>query len=317
MPFSVCTRHPPAPLPGATGGTLSEQQLGSETGKVISGVEATQGTVQATARPIVLAPARSGPQRRSWKPSTRTVPSAFQNGMSWNQPCDSKPSGAGAQCLNLATRVIPARARGCLLAQDLHSFRTDLPAGMTGTGTATDPCRPSQCSTTPSGTPADPGCIVRRYVDSDGNVRTYLEIASRRVPDTPVAAPNARANTRPSPKPIFSKPLRQPCARCRPELKEIPCVIRAFPRALPPPFLPALRTVLRTGAVNDAANLAKAQEIASSTRQILETGSRDPDEHPADLAGDHRRSLSVAQGSLAQMALGGDFRWPAHPPLVP
>ena len=62
------------------------------------------------------------------------------------------------------------------------------PAGMTGSGTSADPCRPSQCSTTPSGTPADPACIVRRYTDSHGNVLTYLELASRRVPDTPVAA---------------------------------------------------------------------------------------------------------------------------------
>lgn len=188
---------PAAPLPGATGGTLSEQQLGSETGKVISGVEATQGTVQATTEAYR---ARSGEVG-----STKTVMEAFdqntsiriQNGMSWNQTIATANLLVQAlNALNLASQSDTSQGARVLVGPrpPLLPGRT-CPAGMTGTGTAADPCRPSQCSTTPSGTPADPGCIVRRYVDSDGNVRTYLEIASRRVLDTPVTAPNARANT--------------------------------------------------------------------------------------------------------------------------
>ncbi|MCZ8350276.1 MAG: hypothetical protein O9352_10165 [Rhizobium sp.] len=188
---------PTAPLPGATGGTLSEQQLGSETGKVISGVEATQGTVQATTEAYR---ARSGEVG-----SAKTVMEAFdqnssiriQNGMSWNQTIATANLLVQAlNALNLANQSDASQGARVLVGPrpPLLPGRT-CPTGMTGTGTAADPCRPSQCSTTPSGTPADPGCIVRRYVDSDGNVRTYLEIASRRVPDTPVAAPNARANT--------------------------------------------------------------------------------------------------------------------------
>ena len=182
---------PAAPLPGATGGTLSEQQLGSETGKVISGVEATQGTVQATTEAYR---ARSGEVG-----SANTIMEAFdqnssiriQNGMSWNQTIATANLLVQAlNALNLANQSDTSQGARVLVGPrpPLLPGRT-CPAGMTGTGTAADPCRPSQCSTTPSGTPADPGCIVRRYVDSDGNVRTYLEIASRRVLDTPVAAP--------------------------------------------------------------------------------------------------------------------------------
>jgi len=182
---------PAAPQPGATGGTLSEQQLGSETGKVISGVEAAQGTVQATQGAYR---ARSGEVG-----SAKTVMEAFdqnssiriQNGMSWNQTIATANLLVQAlNALNLANQSDTSQGARVLVGPrpPLLPGRT-CPAGMTGTGTAADPCRPSQCSTTPSGTPADPGCVVRRYVDSDGNVRTYLEIASRRVPDTPVAAP--------------------------------------------------------------------------------------------------------------------------------
>lgn len=188
---------PAAPQPGATGGTLSEQQLGSETGKVISGVEATQGTVQATADTYR---ARSGEVG-----STKTVMEAFdqntsiriQNGMSWNQTiATANLLVQTLNALNLANQSDASQGARVLVGPrpPLLPERT-CPAGMRGTGTAADPCRPSQCSTTPSGTPSDPGCIVRRFVDSDGNVRTYLEFASRRVLDTPVTAPNARANT--------------------------------------------------------------------------------------------------------------------------
>lgn len=188
---------PAAPQTGATGGTLSEQQLGSETGRIISGIEATQGTVQATEGAYR---ARSGEVG-----STKTVMEAFdqntsirvQNGMSWNQTIATANLLVQAlNALNLANQSDTSQGARVLVGPrpPLLPGRT-CPAGMTGTGTAADPCRPSQCSTTPSGTPADPGCVVRRYVDSDGNVRTYLEIASRRVLDTPVTAPNARANT--------------------------------------------------------------------------------------------------------------------------
>lgn len=188
---------PAAPLPGATGGTLSEQQLGSETGKVISGVEATQGTVQATTEAYRARSGEVGSAKTIMEAFDQNTSIRIQNGMSWNQTIATANLLVQAlNALNLANQSDTSQGARVLVGPrpPLLPGRT-CPAGMTGTGTAADPCRPSQCSTTPSGTPADPGCVVRRYVDSDGNVRTYLEIASRRVLDTPVAAPNARANT--------------------------------------------------------------------------------------------------------------------------
>lgn len=191
---------PAAPLPGATGGTLSEQQLGSETGKVISGVEATQGTVQATTEAYRARSGEVGSAKTIMEAFDQNTSIRIQNGMSWNQTIATANLLVQAlNALNLANQSDTSQGARVLVGPrpPLLPGRT-CPAGMTGTGTAADPCRPSQCSTTPSGTPADPACIVRRYTDSHGNVLTYLELASRRVPDTPVAAtrqPNTGAIT--------------------------------------------------------------------------------------------------------------------------
>lgn len=182
---------PAAPLPGATGGTLSEQQLGSETGKVISGVEATQGTVQATTEAYRARSGEVGSAKTIMEAFDQNTSIRIQNGMSWNQTIATANLLVQAlNALNLANQSDTSQGARVLVGPQppVLPGRT-CPAGMTGSGTSADPCRPSQCSTTPSGTPADPGCMVRRYTDSHGNVLTYLELASRRVPDTPVAAP--------------------------------------------------------------------------------------------------------------------------------
>lgn len=67
--------------------------------------------------------------------------------------------------------------------------------------------------------------------------------------------------------------------------------------------------------VNDAANLAKAQEIASSTRQILETDREILTNTQRTLQAITGDRSSVAQGSLAQMALGGGFTMASAPSL--
>ncbi|MBS0530876.1 MAG: hypothetical protein JSS22_16010 [Proteobacteria bacterium] len=64
------------------------------------------------------------------------------------------------------------------------------PAGTTGAGSASDPCRsPASCSTTPPGTPPDPACVSARYVDTNGNVLFYLA----RTQDAAATAPAADA----------------------------------------------------------------------------------------------------------------------------
>lgn len=86
-------------------------------------------------------------------------------------------------------------------------------------------------------------------------------------------------------------------------------------------LLPGLILVLGTGIavaqvpVNDAANLAKAQEIASSTRQILDTDKEILTNTKKTLEAVTGDRSSVAQGSLAQMALGGGFSMGNAPSL--
>lgn len=74
-------------------------------------------------------------------------------------------------------------------------------------------------------------------------------------------------------------------------------------------------TVFAQVPVNDAANLAKAQEIASSTRQILETDREILTNTQRTLQAITGDRSSVAQGSLAQMALGGGFTMASAPSL--
>ncbi|MCA0404741.1 MAG: type IV secretion system protein [Proteobacteria bacterium] len=67
--------------------------------------------------------------------------------------------------------------------------------------------------------------------------------------------------------------------------------------------------------VNDAANLAKAQEIATSTRQILETDREVLTNTQRTLQAITGDRSSAAQGSLAQMALGSGFNMASAPSL--
>jgi len=67
--------------------------------------------------------------------------------------------------------------------------------------------------------------------------------------------------------------------------------------------------------VNDAANLAKAQEIASATRDILNTDKEILTNTKKTLEAVTGDRSSVAQGSLAQMALGGGFSMANAPSL--
>ena len=67
--------------------------------------------------------------------------------------------------------------------------------------------------------------------------------------------------------------------------------------------------------VNDAANLAKAQEIAVNTQQILTTDREILTNTARTLAAITGDRSSQAQGSLAQMALGGGFSMGSAPNL--
>lgn len=189
---------PTTPQQGVTGGTLNEQQLGSEASKVVSGVEATQGTITQTGEAYRARSSEVG--------STQTVTEALdqnssiriQNGMTWNQVIASTNLLVQAlNALNLANQSDASQAATTLVGPTDPRPPTPpgraCPTGYIGSGSTRDPCRPSVCSTTPSGTTPEQACVARRYVDSDGNVRVYLELASTLVIDPSRAAANRPA----------------------------------------------------------------------------------------------------------------------------
>ena len=191
---------PTTPQQGVTGGTLNEQHLGSEASKVVSGVEATQGTIAQTGEAYRARSIEVG--------STQTVTEALdqnssirlQNGMTWNQVIASTNLLVQAlNALSLANQSDASQAATTLVGPTDPRPPTPpgrtCPTGYSGVGSTSDPCRPSVCSTTPSGTAPDQACITRRYVDSDGNVRVYLELASTLVIEQSRAAANRPATT--------------------------------------------------------------------------------------------------------------------------
>lgn len=163
---------PAQPQQGATGGTLNEQTLGATAGKTVAGVDASQSGVAATGDAYR---ARSGETGRA-----QTVMQAFdenssiriQNGMTWNQTMNAMNLWVQAlNALNLAAQSDMSQGAGAVnpLTPPTPPGPT-CPAGFNGTGTTVDPCRPPGCAATVT----DGSCVIRRYVDSNGNVLTYL-----------------------------------------------------------------------------------------------------------------------------------------------
>ena len=163
---------PAQPQQGATGGTLNEQTLGATAGKTVAGVDASQSGVAATGDAYR---ARSGEAGRAG-----TVMQAFdenssirvQNGMTWNQVMNATNLWVQAlNALNLASQSDMSQGAGAVNPLVTPTPPQVCPAGFAGTGTASDPCRPPGCSSTV----ASNTCVIRRFIDANGNVLTYLE----------------------------------------------------------------------------------------------------------------------------------------------
>jgi len=165
---------PATPDKGATGGTLNEQTLGATASKTVAGVDASQGAVAATGEAYR---ARTGETGRA-----QTVMQAFdenssiriQNGMTWNQAMNAANLWVLAlNALNLAAQSDMSQGAGAVNPLTPPAVPQVCPAGFNGTGTSADPCRPPGCaSVTQSNT-----CVLRRFIDANGNVLTYLERA--------------------------------------------------------------------------------------------------------------------------------------------
>ncbi len=186
---------PETPEPAAQGAALNSETLFKSSGDVVAGLDASRST---------LSTAQSGFKNAGRQVGTATTVMAaidmnsaarLQNDLAWNGVTASTNLWVTAlNALNLATTSDTSRAAGGMQASSTGASRPNwptCPSGMAGTGTVTDPCRAAmECSTTPPGTPPDPGCISARYVDTEGNVIFYLAMAQHAA-ETPSAGVGA------------------------------------------------------------------------------------------------------------------------------
>jgi len=163
---------PAQPQQGATGGTLNEQTLGATAGKTVAGVDASQNGVVATGDAYRARQGETGRAGTVMQALDENSSIRIQNGMTWNQAMNAVNLWVQAlNALNLAAQSDMSQGAGAVnpLTPPGPPGPT-CPTGYTGTGSTNDPCRPPGCT---SATP-DNSCVLRRYVDSNGNVVTYL-----------------------------------------------------------------------------------------------------------------------------------------------
>ena len=184
---------PATPDPAAQGAALSSQTLFKSSGDVVAGVDASRSTLSAAQSGFKAAGQQVGTATTVMAAIDMNSAARLQNDFAWNGVAGSTNLWVTAlNALNLAMASDTSRAAGGMRAaaaspQPRGPF---CPSGMAGSGTASDPCRtPNGCSTTPPGTPPDPGCVSARYVDTDGNVVFYLA----RAQDAAASAPSGSA----------------------------------------------------------------------------------------------------------------------------
>jgi hypothetical protein len=164
--------------PGAQGATLSSQTLFNSTGNVVAGLDASRSTLGAAQSAFTSAGQQVGTAPTVMGAFDMNSGARLQNNLAWNGAIGSANLWVTAlNALNLAMTSDMSRAAIGMNSGVSPSTSTArvCPVGMTGSGTAADPCRaPTSCSTTPPGSPADPACVAARYVDSAGNIFFYL-----------------------------------------------------------------------------------------------------------------------------------------------
>ena len=163
---------PSAPEQGATGGILNEQTLGATAGRTVAGVDASQGTVAATGDAYRARSGETGRAQTVMQALDENSSIRIQNGMTWNQTMNAMNLWVQAlNALNLASQSDMSQGAGAVnpLTPSGPTPAT-CPTGYTGTGTAVDPCRPPGCAATVT----DGSCVIRRTIDANGNVLTYL-----------------------------------------------------------------------------------------------------------------------------------------------
>ena len=170
---------PATPDPIAQGAALNSQTLFKSSGDVVAGLDASGSTMTAAQSAFKTAGQQVGTAPTVMAAIDMNSAARLQNNLAWNSAISSARVWATAlNGLNLAMTSDMSRSALGMRATTTAAQATSgpvCPIGMTGSGTAADPCRTSSvCSTTPPGSSPDPSCVSARYVDTDGNVIFYL-----------------------------------------------------------------------------------------------------------------------------------------------
>lgn len=188
---------PAVPTADARGAALNSQTLFKSTGDVVAGLDASRSTLGAAQSAFRNAGSQVGTATTVMAAIDMNSAARLQNNLAWNGVMGSANIWVTAlNALNLAQNSDMSRAAiGMRSTTATSSGSPNTPtcaAGMVGSGTVADPCRAAgSCSTTPPGSPVDPGCVAARHLDSDGNVLFYLSAAqdeARTAAAAPVAA---------------------------------------------------------------------------------------------------------------------------------
>jgi hypothetical protein len=170
---------PATPDPTAQGAALNSQTLFKSSGDVVAGLEASGSTMTAAQSAFKAAGQQVGTAPTVMAAIDMNSAARLQNNLAWNSAIGSANLWVTAlYALNLAMTSDMSRSALGMRATASPAPVTSgpvCPVGMTGSGTASNPCRtPTACSTTPPGSSPDPSCVSARYVDTDGNVIFYL-----------------------------------------------------------------------------------------------------------------------------------------------
>ena len=171
--------QPATPDPAAQGAALNSQILFKSSGDVMAGLGASGSTMTAAQSAFKAAGQQVGTAPTVMAAIDMNSAARLQNNLAWNGTIGSANLWVTAlNALNLAMTSDMSRSALGMRATASPAPATTgpvCPTGMTGSGTAADPCRaPTACSTTPPGSSPDPACESTRYVDTDDNVIFYL-----------------------------------------------------------------------------------------------------------------------------------------------
>jgi hypothetical protein len=189
---------PAAPAPGAQGAALNSQTLFKSAGDVIAGLNASRSTLGAAQLDVRTASQQVGTAPTVMAALDMNSAARLRNNLAWNSAIGSANLWVTAlNALNLAmTSDLSRAASGMRTATTLatNAIAPACPDGTIGSGTFASPCRPAtSCSTTPPGTPTDPGCVTGRYANTDGNVLFTLARIQEAAQGAAAAAPAMQA----------------------------------------------------------------------------------------------------------------------------